>query len=117
MIKFNHRKFKCLHNYIEIDFKGHIYGIGRTNPGSSNFMRRWALSIDDTIYDIRNYIFGWSIHIQNFLYKRGIYWHNWLKDECTQGFECCMHKVPEENKNILKNIRRAFEEGMGYWVK
>ena len=111
MIKFNHRKFKCLHNYIEIDFNGHVYGVGRTNPNSPNFMRRWALTVDDTIYDIRNYIFSWSTYIQDFLYKRGIYWHNWLKDECTRGFECCMHKCETEHeKNFLKSLTRAIEE-------
>ena len=108
MIRLNHRKYKCLHNYIELEIKNHIYGIGRTNPGSPNSLRRWTLTIDDYTYDIRSCIFSWSRHIQTFLYKRGVYWHNWLIGECTPGFECCIHKVKkEEDRNFLKNLVRA----------
>jgi len=53
-----------------------------------------------------------SVDIQHFLYKRKIYWHNFIKDECTAGFECCLHKHTKEEQNLLKSIARASMENM-----
>ena len=44
----------------------------------------------DVIDCVKNFPLGKiSWWIQGMLYKRGIYWHNWYRDECTPGFECC----------------------------
>ena len=81
--------------------------IGKYNPGSSG---SWFFEKDNMHWLIRKNIFWWSHELQSWLYKRGIYWHNWIIDECTPGFECCMHKVPEEDKQILRDLVRAVEE-------
>jgi hypothetical protein len=49
----------------------------------------------DVVYDclniIKYYIYEWlTIKFQLYLYRRGIWWHNIIRGECTPGFECCV---------------------------
>lgn len=64
---------------------------------------------DKGIYFIRNILFGKITRpIQMFLYKRKIYWHNWLVGEFTPFFECCQHKVKNEDEaRLMKSLIRA----------
>lgn len=32
----------------------------------------------------------YSIRFQYWCWKRDIHWHNWIRDECTPDFSCCM---------------------------
>jgi len=57
---------------------------------------------------IRYFFFGWTRHIQDFLYKRKIYWHNFFLDECCPFFECCAKT--EEDKKIVQQLGRALLE-------
>jgi len=44
-----------------------------------------------------------SRSMQNKLSKKHIYWHNWVADECTPGFECCNPDlIPEDVKRDKK---------------
>lgn len=52
----------------------------------------------------RAYLGWWSKALQAFLYRRGIYWHNWIYRQCTPGLECCM---TEENEELLKELSEA----------
>ena len=101
----------CCEYWVKWQFRGKNCAIGKYNPCSSG---SWFLEIDDMHYLIRKNIFWWSHELQAWLYKRKIYWHNWIIDECTPGFECCMHKVPEEDKQILCDIYRASQEQIPY---
>ena len=101
----------CCEYFIEWDFRGKHYAIGKYNPNDEG---SWFFEKDDMHWGIRRNIFWWSHLLQDWLYKRKIYWHNWIIDECTPGFECCMHKVKEEDKQILKDLRRAVEEEIPY---
>lgn len=63
------------------------------------------------ITDIRFRLFGWfSIPLQNFLYRRKIYWHDFFVGQCTRGFECCRHKIPDEYIPLIQQLVRAREE-------
>lgn len=56
-------------------------------------------------------IFTLSTKIQFFLYKRHIYWHNTLKNECTPGFECCdKNMIPKDiqRQKKLKKVLKRF---------
>lgn len=95
----------CCHYFIR--FNG--FSLGKYNPHSSG---SWFLEFKDKHYLIRKTLFWWSHLLQAWLYKRGIYWHNWIIDECTPGFECCMHKVKDKNKQMLKDLAYVEQEQM-----
>lgn len=82
------------------------------------FIPEMLFHTKDWCYDIRRYVirylfFGWlSYIIQEKLYKKKIYWHNIVTNECTRGFECCIDKVNEEDKDMLKQIAYAAAEGI-----
>ena len=99
----------CCEYWFEWYYGNIKYAIGKYNPGMSG---SWFFERNNIHWPIRKNIFWWSHELQAWLYKRGIYWPNWIIDECTPGFECCMNKVSEDGKQSLRDLRRAVEEQM-----
>lgn len=51
-----------------------------------------------------NYKISWHSHLQNWLQGVGISTCNPLRQECTQGFECCSWSLNSEDKQILGSL-------------
>lgn len=99
-------KDSCTLDFIRIN----NYSIGRfITPNGSFYIR-----IKDKIYYLENLLFGWTRYVQDFLYKRKIYYHNFFLNECTPMFECCINKVDEKDKQLLKSIAATNMEEIPY---
>lgn len=110
-MRFGRRIEGCCEYWIEWKSGGKHFAIGKYNPNDNGM---WFLEVGETHHLIRKTLFWWSHELQGWLYKRGIYWHNWIIDECTPGFECCMHKIPLKDRQVFKDLYRAVEEQIGY---
>lgn len=91
-----------------------IFKIGKHIFSNEEFHNSWSYQKEGSpsLYRIRSWLFAWTVPIQDFLYDRKIYWHNWFTDECTKGFECCRHKMNEEEQEFINKIVYASEEEM-----
>lgn len=97
---------------FEFDIKGHKVSLVKYIKEHKWEDGSWYIQIDQTLHCIKRYIFWWSHKLQDFLYKRKIYWHNWILGECTPYFECCIKnkKLTEEERSILNAVAYAAAE-------
>ena len=107
-MKINYKKYS-----LEITFK-HIM-----QPVRCKFIPDINFSDGETCFMIRRWLiiyvcFGWlSMRIQEYLRRKGIYWHDFIMNQCTKNFECCAKNLSEEDSNILKQICYARDEQIG----
>lgn len=98
---------------LNIEFK---VGEGGLDCRRCKFLPYVELTTDKHYYNLREHFkywvcFGWlSCKIQKHLHSKKIFWHNFVMNQCTPYFECCMHKVRDEDLDILKQICYAGDE-------
>lgn len=98
---------------LSIEFK---VGDGGIDCRRCKFLPYMAFSTRGYYYDLREHFkyricFGWLSHrVQKHLYSKKIFWHDFVINQCTPYFECCIHKVEGKYLDVLKQICYARDE-------